>query len=208
MNIQPVVEGDGEVAALPVLLRRLIGVANAYPLGVNYPIKRPRTELVREDGVRKAVRLARLKPDCAAIVIVFDSDDDCPKDIAPRVQGWGQSEAAPVPCYVVMPHREFEAWFLATVESLRGTRGIRQDATSHPDPESRRGAGEELRRRMTPNRSYSKTADQPALTAVFDLAAAHRRCRSFRRMVRVFGLMATDLGIPLSQWPPADWGAV
>jgi hypothetical protein len=31
MNIQPIVEGDGEVTALPVLLRRLIQASNAYP---------------------------------------------------------------------------------------------------------------------------------------------------------------------------------
>ncbi len=59
---------------------------------------------------------------------------------------------------------------------------------------------------MTPNRSYSKPVDQPALTAIFDMAEAHRRCRSFRRMVRVFGLLATSLGVDLDQWPPADWG--
>lgn len=205
MNIQPIVEGDGEVAALPQLLRRLIAIANAYSIGVNRPIRRPRTDLIREDGVRRAVRLARLNPDCAAVLIVFDGDDDCPKDLAPRVQSWAQTEATPLPCYVVMPNREYEAWFLAAIESLRGTRGIRHDATSHPDPESRRGAAEELRRRMTPNRSYSKTADQPALTAAFDMAEAHRRCRSFRRMVRAFGLLAADLAIALDQWPPADW---
>jgi Domain of unknown function (DUF4276) len=205
MNIQPIVEGDGEVRALPVLLRRLIAVANAYPVDVNQPIRRPRTELVREDGVRKAVRLARLRPDCAAILIVFDGDDDCPKDLAPRVEAWGQAEATPLPCYVVIPNREYEAWFLATIESLRGTRGIRDDATSLPDPESRRGAAEELRRRMASNRSYSKAADQPALTAVFDMAEAHRRCRSFRRMVKVFGLLVTGLGIPMTEWPPAGW---
>ncbi len=96
MNIQPIVEGDGEVTALPVLLRRLIAASGAYQLDVNQPIRRSRTELVREDGVRKAVRLARLRPDCAAILIVFDGDDDCPKDIAPRVEAWGQAEAAPL----------------------------------------------------------------------------------------------------------------
>jgi hypothetical protein len=205
MNIQPIVEGDGEVAALPVLLRRLIAAAGAPAVGVNRPIKRSRTQLVREDGVREAVRLARSRPNCAAILILFDGDDDCPKDIAPRVQAWGQSEAAPLPCSAVVPNREYEAWFLAAIESLRGKRGIRPDATPHPDPESRRGAAEELGRRMTSNRRYSKTADQPALTAAFDMAEAHRRCRSFRRMVRAFGLLAADLGIPLQQWPPADW---
>jgi hypothetical protein len=205
MSIQPIVEGDGEVAALPELLRRLISVAGAFSIGINRPIKRPRTDLVREAGVRKAVRLARLNPNCATILIVFDGDDACPRDVAPRIQAWARAEATPLPCYVVMPNREYEAWFLATIESLRGTRGIRHDATSHADPESPRGAAEELRRRLTPSRSYSKTADQPALTADFDMAEAHRRCRSFRRMAKVFGLLATDLGVPLQQWPPADW---
>jgi Domain of unknown function (DUF4276) len=104
-----------------------------------------------------------------------------------------------------MPTREYEGWFLATIESLRGIRGIRDDATSHPGPELRRGASEELRKRMIPNRSYSKPTDQPAFTARFDMATAYQRCRSFRRMVNVFGLLAASLGITLEQWPPSEW---
>src|SRR5262249_14154321 len=154
--------------ALPVLMRRLIQGANAFPPGGNRPIRRPRTELVREDGVCKTVRLARARPNSARILIVFDGGDGCSRDGAPRIEAWGRAEATTLPCYVVMPNREYEAWFLATIESLRGTRSIQHDATSHPDSESPRGAAEELRRRMMPNRSYSKTADQPALTAVFD----------------------------------------
>ena len=205
MNIQPIVEGDGEVSAVPVLLRRLRDAAGAYSLGVNAPIRRARTDLVREDGVRKAVRLARLQQDCAAILIMFDSDDDCPKEIAPLIQAWAQTESSPIPCFVVIPTREYEAWFLATVESLRGVRGILVDATSHAAPESPRGAAEELRKRMTPNRRYSKRADQPALTDRFDMAMAYRRCRSFRRMVKVFGLLAADVGITIEKWPPSEW---
>jgi hypothetical protein len=205
MNIQPIVEGEGEFNAVPVLLRRLVVAANAYPLGVYLPIRSSRTDLVREDGVRDAVRLARKKPDCAAILIVFDSDDDCPKAIAPQVQAWAESEASPIPCFVVMATREYEAWFLATVESLRGARGIRADARSHPNPESPRGAKEELRKRMIRNRKYNERTDQPALTAQFDMATAYQRCRSFRRMVRVFGLLAAGAGITLDPWPPSDW---
>ena len=66
-----------------------------------------------------------------------------------------------MPCYVVMPNREYEAWFLATIESLRGTRGIRDDATPHPDPESPRGAAEELRRRMARNRAIPRPPISP-----------------------------------------------
>src|SRR2546426_7135782 len=43
-----------------------------------------------------------------------------------------------VPCAVVLAHREYEAWFLASLESLRGRRGIRGDAEAHPDPEEPR----------------------------------------------------------------------
>jgi hypothetical protein len=205
MNVQPIVEGKGEVPAVPVLLRRIRNEAQAYRLEINDPIRWPRSKLVREEGIRTAVQLARKQERCAAILILFDSDDDCPKTMAPAIQAWAQDEASPLPCFVVMAHREFEAWFLAAVESLRGKRGIQPDATSHPNPENVRGAAEELELRMVANRSYVKTADQPALCAAFDLTAAYRRCRSFRRLTNVFGLLARGIGLPLEDWPPRAW---
>ena len=69
-----------------------------------------------------------------------------------------------------MAYREYEAWFLASIESLRGQRGIRQDAQSHPAPEEPRGAKGQLEARLEQGRSYSETADQAALSATFDLA--------------------------------------
>ena len=49
MNIQPIVEGHGEVKAFPVLLRRLCNEAQAFEIDVNAPIRRKRSELVKED---------------------------------------------------------------------------------------------------------------------------------------------------------------
>jgi len=49
-------------------------------------------------------------------------------------------------------------------------------------------------------------ADQPALSAVFDLRAAYRKCRSFRHLVKVFGELAAAAGTaPQVDWPPSDW---
>ena len=59
MNIQPIVEGHGEVEAVPELIRRLRNEAQAYALDVNQPIRKRRPELVDESRLRKAVRLAR-----------------------------------------------------------------------------------------------------------------------------------------------------
>ena len=205
MNIQPIVEGHGEVKAMPVLLRRLRDEAGAFGLDVNPPIRRNRSDFVKEDDLRRAVKLARLQENCAAILVLFDSDKDCPKEHAAKIQVWATSEAHPLPCFVVMAHREFEAWFLATIESIRGLRGIKPDATSHPDPESVRGAKEALEERMPATHSYQETADQAAFCARFDMAMAYRRCRSFRRLVRVFGLIVAGVGLATGDWPPAGW---
>ena len=80
------------------------------------------------------------------------------------------------------------------------------DYASYPgDPESVRGAREALEDLMIANTGYHTTADQPALTAMFNMGAAHRRSRSFRRMVNAFGTLARAQGIELGDWPPAEW---
>jgi len=206
MTIQPIVEGHGEVEAVPVLLRRLRDLAQAYPLEVNAPIRRHSSDFFQETELRKAVRLA-LKQACDAILLMVDGDgdDDCPKDQAPEVLAWAQAEAGGKPCAVVMAYREYEAWFLASIESLRGKRGIRDDAESHPQPESPKGAKGHLELRMEPGHSYHETADQPALTALFDMGPTYKNCRSFRHLVKVFGELATAGGAtPGVAWPPLN----
>lgn len=165
MRIQPIVEGRGEVEAVRVLLRRLINEAGAYGFEVDRPIRLNRSDFVNEGSLRRWVRFALEKTECRAILILFDGDDDCPKTLGPRVEAWARAEAGTVPCAVVVAHREFEAWFLAAIESLRGERGILGDAVSHPSPEVPRNAKGQLSDRMTAGRSYPATADQAALAA-------------------------------------------
>jgi hypothetical protein len=205
MRIQPIVEGHGDVSAVPVLLRRLRDEAGAFGLDVNSPIRRKRSEFATEEGVRKAVRLALLQPQTSAILVLFDSDDDCPKELAPRVQGWAQAESRSVRSAVVMAHREYEAWFLAAIESLRGRRGIRNDANSHPQPELPRGTKSQLEDRMEKGHTYAETTDQAALSAVFDMRTAYARCSSFRKLVRAFGAITSAAGIAMPEWPPTGW---
>lgn len=205
MRIQPIVEGDGEVHAVPVLLRRLRDESKAFDVDVGKPILRKRSEFIHEGPLRKAIQLALLRESCDAILILFDADDACPADLAPAIEGWAQNEAGTVPVVVVIACREYEAWFLASIESLRGFRGILPGATSHPDPEFPRGAKEQLEDRMEVGRSYSETTDQAPITAKFDMEAAYASCRSFRRMVRAFGLLVSAAGQPLQGWPPPAW---
>ena len=83
--VVPIVEGHGDVAAVPVLLRRLVDAAEAWDaVRIDQPIRCNRSQLVNGVQLRKRVRLARLREDCGAILVVFDSDDDCPVELAAR----------------------------------------------------------------------------------------------------------------------------
>ncbi|MGD0009774.1 MAG: DUF4276 family protein [Terriglobia bacterium] len=205
MVIQPLVEGYGEVEALPVLLRRLQAAAQQYGFQIVRPFRRKRSELTTEGSVRRSVRLALGTPDCAGIIILFDSDEEPACIIGPDVQRWAQAEAGPIPCQAVAVTREYEAWFISAIESLRGVRGISRVAISHPTPETVRNAKGALQARMVPGSFYSPTVDQAALTAQVDLAEVHKRCRSFRKMVKAFGVLAQATGVRLENWPPQGW---
>lgn len=84
---------------------------------------------------------------------------------------------------MVLAKCEFEAWFLAAAESLRGRRGLAHDLQSPVDPEAVQGAKEWLSQRMGSSERYTETLDQPALAAAFDLAMA-RRADSFDKCYR------------------------
>jgi hypothetical protein len=121
------------------------------------------------------------------------------------ILGWAQQVAGVKPCFIVLAHREYETWFLAAIESLRGICGIRDDATVLPNFESRRGAKEVMEEYMPRNRSYHETTDQVKLTARFDPALAYSRSRSFRKMVKFVGDLAAALGMTGAPWPPPAW---
>lgn len=202
MKIKPIVEGHGDVQAVPELLRRL---QFDYGLGapavqIARPIRWNRSYFNSELQVRRAVQLATAEPDCVGILVVIDGDNDCPKTFAAQVAAWARLEACGIPCEVVMAHREYEAWFLPTVESLRGRSGIREDATSEANPELVRGAKEKLETKMHASRSYSETADQVALTCVADFRATYANCRSFRRLVSAFRSLLSSCGVEVNDF--------
>jgi hypothetical protein len=85
---------------------------------------------------------------------------------------------------VVLAKREYETWFLAAAESLRGKRGLPGDLEPPPTPEDIRGAKEWLRKRTPPGRKYSPTANQAALTQLLDFEQARQRSPSFDKCWR------------------------
>lgn len=203
--IQPIVEGAGEITAVPLLLRRLRDAAQAFSLDIGTPIKRHRSQLVQREGITRGLEIARRQRGCTSILLLFDGDEDCPSRLKETVEAWTIEAARDIPSVVVIAHREYEAWFLASIESLRGFRGVRSNAPAVPNPEEHRDAKGELERLMDRGTGYNAVADQAALSSRIDLAVAYRGSRSFRRLVRAFGLLLHAEGFPVDSWPPAAW---
>jgi hypothetical protein len=175
-------------------------------MDVGAPIRQTCSQFRREEEVHRMVKLALLQPDCAAVLLLFDGEDDCPLELAAKVRGWAQAVAGNTPCEVVIAYREYETWFLASLESLRGGRwGIADDASAPDNPEAKRDAKGALEEFLPPRRGYSPTVDQADMSAVFDVALAHRRNRSFRKLVKTVGDLLGQLGQPIPAWPPVEW---
>ena len=130
MVVQLIVEGQGDPAAAPILLRRLAAEAEAWNVTVSQPHRRRRNKLSQKADLENAIQVALLTPECAGVLVMFDADDDCPRELAPQVEAWGRGVSRHVPCAVVMANCEYEAWFLASIESLKGGRYLETSESS------------------------------------------------------------------------------
>jgi Domain of unknown function (DUF4276) len=180
-----VVEGEGEVEAVPLLVRRIIGELDPAA-GVSYlrPVRVTKSRVVRQSELERAIELVRLGISGAgAILVILDADQDCPADLGPRLMARAVPAARGCPVSVVIAKAEYECWFLAAAASLGGKRRLVEDIRTPADPESVRGAKEWLTHHMLPGNIYSPAIDQPKLTGAMDLAAA-RISPSFARCYR------------------------
>ncbi len=181
-----IVEGHGEVEAVPVVVRRI--AERESPLSdvrILGPIRISKDRLVKAGELERAVELAaRLTGLPGGVLVVLDSDDDCPAEQGPALLARAVEARSDRPIAVVLAKREFEGWLLAAAESLRGQRGLPDNLQPPADPEAIRGAKEWLTGRMMASRVYSPTLDQPALSARFDLDLARKRSESFDKFYR------------------------
>lgn len=187
--IYPIVEGHGEVNAVPVLLRRIAReICERYDVEILSPHRVPRGRIVAHDAreLKRAVNLGALKIShtrmFGVILVLLDADDDCPAELGPRLLQ--QISRPDVVASVVVAKREYEAWFLAGAQSLRGKRNILDTAVAPEDPEAIRGTKQHIERHfLVPGAIYRETVDQPALTALLGLEEA-RSAPSFNKLCR------------------------
>ena len=186
LRIAASVEGDGEVEAVPVLIRRYAELAG-WPgrVLIPPPIRQPASKLLRPGDLERVVELvARKLGGPGGIFVLLDCEDDCPASLGPALLARVRRARRDLPTTLVLAHREYEAWILGAAASVAGRRGLPADLHPHPSPESVRGCKEWLSDQMPRGEAYNEVDDQPALTAIFDLGTAQIACPSFDKCHR------------------------
>lgn len=186
-HVTPIVEGHGETAAVPLLLRRLVPLIDpSRTAEVSKPIRQHRSLLLKAGQLERFVDLAarRVRERHGAVLVLVDCDQSCAARLGPELLSRVLDAVGDTPAAVVLPVREFEAWFLAAAASIAGRRGLPPELDPPAHPEGVVDAKGWLTRRRTDGLAYSPTTDQPALANAFDLRAARSRSPSFDKLWR------------------------
>jgi len=181
-TIVPIVEGYGEVPAVPILLRRVATEILGDPIEIRKPIRIPKHKLLKAGELERALDLAVQKGDGpCGILIILDADEDCPKEIAGQLLARARVARADATVQVVLAKMEYEAWFLGAVESLLAV-GQELPDFELSNAETIRGAKQRLSEIL--GIFYSETVDQAAFTASIKLTSCRATCPSFDKLCR------------------------
>lgn len=185
----PVVEGDGEVQAVPILLRDICLRIGA----LRWQIAAPKNahgcdNLMKAGGLERFVELPWRQRDCGGVLVLLDSDGrHCPmalaKNLGARVRQMGARHSVSI----VVAHLEYEAWFLASLDTIVGRpfgghHGLHSGLSAPPNCESVQNPKRWLSRHFPRGRIYKETSDQAAMTTLINHDTARAQSRSFRRL--------------------------
>jgi hypothetical protein len=195
-SIVTFVEGEGDESAVPILLTRILHKLGRFDWLANRTIRVGSLDKFT-NRIDDYLRYVAQDPKCAAALILLDLDDGCPRQAAHDLADKLRTYHLSFPVAIVFAHREYEAWFLASMWSIPLSapgweRGIRYPG----EPESRRDAKGWISGQMGPGRRYKETIHQAQFTRVMSLRRAYARSRSFRRLCSAVSelLQLADVG--------------
>lgn len=194
-KIVPVVEGYGEVDAVPVLCYKLLHGIGRYDIQIDTPLNAHGCgNLTVEGGLERFVDRAWNRRDCKAVLILMDADKRHPAELAHSFSQRILAMNATPPCcaVTVLAKTEYEAWFLASLPSIVGSDvgehfSLPANITYVGDVEARPGVKEWItsqiaydggKRRV----AYDERRDQLPMTRLINPVLARDKSRSFRRL--------------------------
>lgn len=182
----PIVEGDGDAAALPELLVRIIqeryGRFDVYVAQGKSKVVKANSRDKLESSLDKFLLHAQKKPGCGAILILLDADTDCPVTLAQTLAERCAQIGSKYPVEIVCADRSYESWLLASLQTIVGMHGIPESSALSRSAEEVPNPKAWLSSQMPSGQTYKETTHQASLSRAIDLEMAHINSRSFRRL--------------------------
>lgn len=172
LRLATIVEGHGEVEAVPVLLRRLIVEQELAREAVEVPRpwRLPKGKMLNDPGtLSRAIRTVAI--DASAVLLLLDGDGSLGCELGPSLLAQ-VSPVCPIPIRVVVAEREYESWFVAGAEASP------QSVEAIHDAKGWVGG------RLLAKGPYSPVRHQAPLSAKLDLTRAIARSRSLNKLRR------------------------
>ena len=190
-NVIPIVEGQGEQAAVQRLVQRILHYQGCDgEARVLKPLRKKRGDLTRQGGLERHVKAALNKAKGEArVLVLIDAEDDCAARLGPELQRRLESVASGS---AVLAVRQYENWLVADASALSGHHRFQASMTAPGNPEAIRNPKQWLGDRRTDGRSYSPTAHQARLTELVDIDVIRQRCDSFDKFCREVKRLATS----------------
>ena len=195
-EIVPIVEGDGEVTAVPSLLRKILLRAQRYDIQVARPKNaNGRGNLTKVGGLEKFVKYSWKERDCGAILILIDAENECAELVARDFSNRVEAMGIVFPVVIVVAKRMYETWIVASIATIAGHLDLPAGLTPPLDVRRVSNPKAWIDRHFPRGRAYKETQDQEAMTHLMDLDLASST-RSFQRLIHAVqqALDAMDAG--------------
>jgi hypothetical protein len=181
-----VVEGEGDVSATPVLLRRILAeYFQKYDCEIITQRRRDLAHLRANDWSNFKRYFAVAHAEGCPIIWLLDCDDDCPLLLLRELYKLIALLNLRVPMAFVFWVKEYEAIFLYDLDSLIEKLEIGAIEQPIMVPEKKRGVKEWISSQLPDGYTYRETMDQEAITAVLNLKKIEEQYKSFGHLVRV-----------------------
>ncbi len=185
-RLLPIVEGHGEIPAVPILIRNILAAH-----GIHDVLALPARRHGEYPSIAKKfdnVFLAAIKENAPILwVMDFDSKDhDCPVKEAQKLLARADSLRPGWPIRIAFLVKEYETLFLIDEAATRKAFPDIPAKTSFPqEPEKVRGAKEWISKaRPSPGSAYKETVHQAKITAHLDLTLLRTRSADFAHLER------------------------
>lgn len=176
-HIGLVVEGAGELEALPLLLRRWLRERGDFRDVLGSPVAcHGRSKALQPGGIEEKVAIAVARPGCRAVLVVLDGEGDPVCQSGPELLMRSRAASGGKPVVVALAEHQYEAWLMASAETL-DLEGLAYSSTRSPVSA--------LVAALRPVK-YLKTRWQPRLTERIDFDLAMSRSPSLRRLLARF----------------------